>query len=370
MAIQQAGLMPVDIDFSFALNDRTGKLFLGREIIATLGERVASVRYGRLHGFPRSDFARRVAGRLTHWETTARVFHPRLLAPLPRLRTPHPTLHLDPLSVPRHRLEARDIVLCHDVGPITHADQFAPGVDRLYANAYDRIRSAKPHMVFVSQTSQRAFHTLYGEDFPSSVAIHIPIRREMTEQDETQPAGVRAPFLLTVGSIGRRKNQARCIEAFARSGLAEQGWQYVLIGGREPGADEAIALGMKTAGVIMPGYAGDAELRWLYHHAGGFVLMSLLEGFGMPVIEAAQHDLPCLVTESSVLAEVGGPAMLRADALDCAAIADGMRALAHMPPAERAERQARSRQHIALFDRDRVLGQWRQLIDRLAGPSA
>ncbi|TCK30667.1 glycosyltransferase involved in cell wall biosynthesis [Ancylobacter aquaticus] len=325
------------------------------------------MRYGRLHAFPRTDFGRRVAGRLTHWETTARVFRAGLAASLPRVRTPNPTLHLDPLSVLRHRLEPRDIVLCHDVGPITHADHFAPGVDRLYGRAYDTIRSAKPHMVFVSQTSRRAFHALYGEDFPSSLAIHIPIRREMNERDEIQPAGVRAPFLLTVGSIGRRKNQARCIEAFARSGLAEQGWQYVLIGGREPGAEEAIALGMTTAGVIMPGYADEAELRWLYRHAGGFVLMSLLEGFGMPVIEAAKHDLPCLVTESSVLAEVGGPAMLRADALDSAAIADGMRALAQMPDAERAERQARSRQHIELFDRDLILGQWRQLIDRLAG---
>lgn len=369
--------MPVDVEFSLALNDRTGKLFLGREIIAALGERVASVRYGRRKAFPRSDLGRRIAGRLTRWETTARVFHPGLAAVLPRLRTPHPTLHLDPLSVVRHRLEGRDIVLCHDVGPLTHPDQFAPGVDRLYAHAYARIRSAKPHMVFVSRTSQQAFHALFGEDFPSSTVIYIPVRGEMSglpasrspeaRSSEARPAGVDTPFLLTVGSIGRRKNQARCIAAFARSGLAAQGWRYVLIGGREPGAEEAIALGMTTAGVVMPGYAGDAELRWLYRHADGFVLMSLLEGFGMPVIEAAEHGLPCLVTESSVLAEVGGPAMLRADATDEAAIAEGMRALAGMPPAERAERVARGRAHLALFDRERVLGQWRELVDRVAG---
>ncbi|WP_371348957.1 glycosyltransferase [Ancylobacter sp. IITR112] len=359
--------MPVDVDFSLALNDRTGKLFLGREIIAGLGERVASVRYGRLAGFPGSEFGRRLAGRLTHWETTARVFLPGLAASLPRLRTVHPTLHLDPLSVTRHRLEARDIVLCHDVGPITHARYFAPRVDALYAHSYAAIRAAKPHMVFVSRTSQQAFHALYGEDYPSSTVIYIPVRRQVAEAPESRPAGIGAHFLLTVGSLGRRKNQARCIEAFARSGLAGQGWQYVLIGGNEPGAEDAIDLGNRTPGVVLSGYTSEAELRWLYRHAGGFVLMSLLEGFGMPVIEAAEHGLPCLVTANSVFLEVGGPSMLHADATDVAAIAQGMRALALMPASERAARVAGSRAHLAAFERSRVLGQWCQLIDRHAG---
>ena len=359
--------MPLDVDFSLAFNDRTGKLFLGREIIATLGARVASVRYGRLSQFPRSDLGRRLAGRLTHWETMARAFDPRLAAPLPRLRTPYPTLHLDPLSVLRHRLQERDIVLCHDVGPLTHPDQFAPRVDELYAGAYAAIRAARPHMVFVSRTSQQAFHALFGEDYPSSTVIYIPVRQEMAAASASPPADHGTPFLLTVGSLGRRKNQALCIEAFARSGLAAQGWHYVLAGGNEPGADEAVALGMKTEGVILRGYAGEPELRWLYRHASGFVLMSRLEGFGMPVIEAIEHDLPCLVTESSVLAEVGGPSTLRAEATDVEAIAAGMRALALMPPAERAERAARSRAHLAQFDRELVLGQWRQLADRVTG---
>jgi glycosyltransferase involved in cell wall biosynthesis len=357
--------MSIDVDFSLALNDRTGKLFLGRDIISTLGGSVARVRYGRFHEFPRNDLMRRVVGRLTHKETIARVYRSAIVSILPAIRDPRPTLHLDPLSVVRHRLEARDIVLCHDVGPITHPQYFAPGVEDLYVRAYDQIQRTKPHMVFVSKTSQREFHRLYGTDYPSSNVIYIPTRLGVKEGEGHRVDGLSRPFLLTVGSIGDRKNQARCIEAFSASGLAAQGWQYVIVGGREPGADTAIELGKRTPGVVMPGYTKDDELRWLYRNASGFVLMSLLEGFGMPVIEAIEHDLPCLVSHSSILTEVGGDAMLGADPLAVESIGAGMRSLAEMSNDERSRRIAQARAHLQIFAREPILASWRALVERI-----
>jgi len=355
--------MPIDVDFSLALNERTGKFFLGKDVISALGRRVSSVRYGRIKYIPRSDFLRRVAGRITHEETKARVFRPGLVVPLPKIRDRNPVLHLDPLSVVRHRLAPQDIVLCHDIGPITHPAQFAPGVHELYAHAFALIRQAASHLVFVSRTSQEAFHAHYGHDFPSSTVIYIPTRPGVRAGAERRPEGVSEPFLLTVGSIGDRKNQLRCIQAFAQSGLAGEGWQYVLIGGREPGFDAVVEEAARTQGVVMPGYVDDAELRWIYRHASGFVLMSLLEGFGMPVIEAASHGLMCLVSAGGILREVGGPAMIEADPLDPLSIAHGMRQIADMSAPERTERHAQTMQHVLGFEREPILQQWRDLID-------
>jgi glycosyltransferase involved in cell wall biosynthesis len=357
--------MSIDVDFSLALNDRTGKLFLGKDIISSLGNRVARVRYGRFHEFPHSDIMRRVAGRLTLKETVARVFRPRLSALLPVIRDPRPTLHLDPLSVVRHRLEARDIVLCHDVGPITHPQYFAPGVHEFYVLAYDQIQRIRPHMVFVSKTTQQEFHKLYGNDYASSSVIYNPTRLGIKEGEGRAVDGVSSRFLLTVGSIGDRKNQARCIEAFGASGLADEGWRYVIVGQREPGAENAIELARQTPGVVMPGYTSDDELRWLYRNASGFVLMSLLEGFGMPVIEAIEYDLPCLVSGSSILTEIGGDAMVDADPLDTASIAAGMRSLAGMSDEERSRRMAQARAHLVNFAREPILASWRQLVERI-----
>ncbi|WP_176732972.1 glycosyltransferase [Paraburkholderia nodosa] len=357
--------MSIGVDFSLALNDRTGKLFLGKDIISTLGSRVASIHYGRFHEFPRNDLMRRIAGRLTHEETIARVNSSRLVSLLPVIRDPRPTLHLDPLSVVRHRLEAQDVVLCHDVGPITHPQYFAPGVEDLYLRAYDQIRRVKPHMVFVSKSSQREFHELYGDDFASSTVIYIPTRLGVKEGEGRPVKGVSPRFLLTVGSIGNRKNQARCIEAFSASGLVEKGWQYVIVGGREPGADVAIELARQSAGVVMPGYTQDDELRWLYRNASGFVLMSLLEGFGMPVIEAIEYDLPCLVSRASILTEVGGDAMLCADPLARESIAYGMRLLAELSGEERSRRISQARAHLRTFAREPILASWRELVERI-----
>jgi glycosyltransferase involved in cell wall biosynthesis len=286
---------------------------------------------------------------------------------LPVIRTRRPTLHLDPLSVVRHRLEARDIVLCHDVGPITHPQYFAPGVNDLYSQAYEQIRRTRPHMVFVSKTSRQEFHRLYGDDFASSNVIYIPTRLGVTEGEGRPVDGLTSPFVLTVGSIGDRKNQARCIEAFAASGLAEKGWRYVIVGGREPGADTAIQLAKQTPGVVMPGYTTDDELRWLYRNASGFVLMSLLEGFGMPVVEATEHNLPCLVSSSSILTEIGGEAMLDADPLDPKSIASGMRRLADMSDEERSRRISQARSHLQNFAREPILASWRELVERIVG---
>lgn len=360
--------LQIDIDFSFALNDRTGKLFLGREIIAALGERVARVWHGRFAQMPKGDLARRIAGRLTHDETRVRVFCPTLARALPRISGPRPVLHLDPLSVLRHCLRPRDIVLCHDIGPITHPACFAPGVDRMYALAYDKIRQVGPHMVFVSHISQQAFHGAFGQGFASSSVIHVPLRPGLRAGVRKAVPGVPDRFLLTVGSVGDRKNQARCIAAFARSGLADQGWHYVIAGGREPGFEAVRKAADATPGMILTGYVDDAELRWLYDRAQGFVLMSLLEGFGMPVAEAAQAGLPCLVSDSSVLAEVGGPAMLTADPEDTEAIAEGLRRLATLSRAECQTRIAQARTHMQQFHSAPLLRQWCRLVDEKVTP--
>ncbi|RQH04137.1 glycosyltransferase family 4 protein [Paraburkholderia dinghuensis] len=357
--------MSIDVDFSLALNDRTGKLFLGQDIISSLGSRVARVRYGRFHEFPHNNFVRRVVGRLTHNETLARVSRSRLITFLPVIRDPRPTLHLDPLSVVRHRLEPRDIVLCHDVGPITHPQYFAPGVDALYLRAYDQIRRIKPHIVFVSKTSQTEFQRLYGKDYASSNVIYVPTRLGVKEGSARRVDGIIQPFLLTVGSLGNRKNQARCIEAFSTSGLVEKGWRYVIVGGHEAGAGAVIQLAKQTPGVVMPGYTTDEELRWLYRNASGFVLMSLLEGFGMPVIEAIEHDLPCLVSSSGILKEVGGEAMLDADPLDPESIASGLASLAEMSREERTRRISQARAHLQTFAREPILASWRELVERV-----
>ena len=52
--------------------------------------------------------------------------------------------------------------------------------------------------------------------------------------------------------------------------------------------------------------ASDSELHYLYQHARALVSTSLCEGFGLPVVEAANNGLPSILSDLPVFREIGG----------------------------------------------------------------
>lgn len=211
----------IDIDFSLAIHNRTGKYYLGLDIIDALADRVDTVLYGRFKSQQTNDIARRILGRIYHWETQIHAFRPQFGRLIPKIRRPNIVLHLDPLTVLNHQMEKSDIVLCHDVGPITHPHCFTRNVSRLYDVAYKDIVKVGCHLVFISVSSQREFHRLYGSSFASSTVIYIPTREAVTSVTSRRPtnAPMSGRYFLTVGSLGDRKNQFGSIKAFIQSGL-------------------------------------------------------------------------------------------------------------------------------------------------------
>ena len=250
------------------------------------------------------------------------------------------------------------------MGPLINPEFYSDGVEELYGLAFARISKAKPLMLFVSEASRRDFINLYGSDFPLLEVIHIPLREGMRSSDEQIVDGVPERFFLTVGSLGTRKNQARSIAAFSASGLASEGYGYVVCGGPEPGAKEVVLLAQKTPGVILPGYVNDSQLRWLYKNAHGFVLASLLEGFGLPAAEAVSYGQVPLLSAGGALEEVAGDGAVFVDPLDISDIAGGMRRLASMTAVERADRLARLRRNVDRFSFDAAVSAWRSTLAR------
>jgi glycosyltransferase involved in cell wall biosynthesis len=104
-------------------------------------------------------------------------------------------------------------------------------------------------------------------------------------------------------------------------------------------------------------------MRWLYRHARAFVLPSLLEGFGMPALEAARHGLIPIVSGDSALNEAVGGLGLAVDPHAPAQIAQAMRRVHCLAEAERAAWQQRLREHARGATRERFLAQWDALIE-------
>ena len=170
------------------------------------------------------------------------------------------------------------------------------------------------------------------------------------------------PFLLTVGALEVRKNHRRIIAALSSSGLRERGFSYVFCGPRGNSAAQVQELARATPGVHGFGYLSDAEVRWLYNNATGFVLPSLLEGFGLPPLEAAQRGLVSIVSRDGAQKEAVGEGAILVDPMSVENIANGMRQLAGMPADERQRRLDLARAHAAALSQTRYVERWNELL--------
>ncbi|HLH13629.1 MAG TPA: glycosyltransferase family 1 protein [Solirubrobacteraceae bacterium] len=156
------------------------------------------------------------------------------------------------------------------------------------------------------------------------------------ERIDVTPLGVRAParlpsvpeaqmrarlqlgasrVLLCVAQKRPYKNLQALIRALPR---LEEEVVLVLPGSPTAHERELLALADELdvrARVRFPAWLSDEELESLYAISEVFVLPSLIEGFGIPVLEAMAHGVPVACARVSALPEVAGEAALLFDPL-------------------------------------------------------
>jgi glycosyltransferase involved in cell wall biosynthesis len=99
--------------------------------------------------------------------------------------------------------------------------------------------------------------------------------------------GVRSgSYLVVVGNQEPRKNLARVAQAWASLSDGERLCQPLVVvgGGASIYAGDTVTWPPET---VLAGYVSDDELVQLYAHSRAVLLLSLAEGFGLPIVEAA-----------------------------------------------------------------------------------
>ena len=76
--------------------------------------------------------------------------------------------------------------------------------------------------------------------------------------------------------------------------------------------------------VVLLGYLPDNKLARVTAAAYAIVYPSYFEGFGLPILEAMQCEVPVITSNTSSMPEIGGAAALYADPSDADAIAKHM----------------------------------------------
>ncbi len=113
------------------------------------------------------------------------------------------------------------------------------------------------------------------------------------------------PFLLSVGELAPRKGIEVLVEAFAQADL--DGIKLVLAGPDGAGTDRvsaAIDRFRVADRVVRAGWVSDAQLAGLYERCLGVCVPSFAEGFGLPVLEAANAGAPVIASDIPVIREL------------------------------------------------------------------
>jgi len=119
--------------------------------------------------------------------------------------------------------------------------------------------------------------------------------------------GVR---ILCVSTLEPRKNHRNLIYAclLLKERYPELSWSLSLVGNRYEGAFEIAdfvqQMAAKSPQIRWFGIVDDATLHRLYQEATFTVYPSLIEGFGMPILESLWHGRPCICSNKGVMAEL------------------------------------------------------------------
>jgi glycosyltransferase involved in cell wall biosynthesis len=242
--------------------------------------------------------------------------------------------NLAPLAHPRVA------VVVHDAAALRGPDWYAPGYARAQAALLPRIARRARLVITVSEFSRRELAELLGVD---AVVVPGGVEHERfrpAADAAGAPGGAGAArggpgYVLTVGSRTARKNVGALAETARR--LRSRGLELWAAGGGRPQLARE-----EVPGVRWLGHVPDAELPALYAGARAFVLPSLHEGFGLPVLEAMACGVPVVAARAGALPETCGGAALLADPRSPRALAEAVETVLDDPGRWRAAGLARA----------------------------
>lgn len=228
-----------------------------------------------------------------------------------------------------------NVCCIHDLIPLLYPGTVSGSATRLFQSWLDAVLPHCEAVVTVSRSVAEDFISYASEHaLPRNPALRVgwfhlgaDFKTEASGLASRQLRGIctGAPFFLTVGTLEPRKNHAIALNAFERLWATGIDVRYVIVG-KKGWLAQALRhriLQHREFGrrLFWLQSASDEDLSFLYLHAAALIQPSIAEGFGLPIVEAANAGTRVIASDIRVFREIGGDAVSYFDPMDADALA-------------------------------------------------
>lgn len=223
--------------------------------------------------------------------------------------------------------EARinSLFFLHDLIPVTHPEYCRPGEDERHAQ---RVTTMLDHASIIiansnfTKKSLEHFCGLQRRPMPRCEVVGLGIDPIFLAPPRAKDATAAVPYFVTVGTIEPRKNLAFLLHVWDRwiRSTDEPRARLVIVGRRGWENENVLDLLERSPGlsstVIEVNSLSDGGLAQLLRNAAALLAPSLVEGFGLPIIEAMALGVPVVASDIEAFREVGDDLIDFADPID------------------------------------------------------
>lgn len=217
------------------------------------------------------------------------------------------------------------VATVHDLGFLDHPERSTRRGRAFFPRIWSAVRERAavivcPSQVVVEDCVRHGVEPSRLRVVPWGVAPPISSPERVREVR----ASLRLPerYVLWVGTLEPRKNLPRLVEAMEKV----PGVPLVVVGPTGWNLDGSDVLAPLGGRAHRLGAVDEMTLSSLYAAASVFAFPSLVEGFGLPVLEALAHGTPVVTSAGTATAEVADGAARLVDPTDPSAIASGIEA--------------------------------------------
>ena len=211
------------------------------------------------------------------------------------------------------------LMVSHDIVFETFTEHFLKHHLKYLLKMVPKFHRAADHIVAVSNFGKQDIIKHYnipadkisvaGNACPDGFA---PVTNEKKLQVQ-QKYSKGSPFIMYVGSIHQRKNVLRMIQAFDKyKKQSHSDLKFLVIGRMSWKTDQIQNAIENTADVIWLNQI-EEELKDIMASSEALFFASLYEGFGIPILEGMQSEVPVITSNANAMKEVAGDAAILVD---------------------------------------------------------